>query len=206
MEAMPTAQNPREDDLLRRAARGDEGAFLEIYRAHQATLYRFALRMTGSTWTAEEIVQEAFMALLRNAGRYDASRGEVGAFLFGMARNHVRKRTGRGPAEVPLEADGELPSGAIAAAHADGQGAANPAELAERSQRVEQVRRAVLDLPEEFREAVALCDLEEMNYAQAAKLLECPVGTIRSRLHRGRALLAAQLEFLRERPSKAVRQ
>ncbi|MBZ5528733.1 MAG: sigma-70 family RNA polymerase sigma factor [Acidobacteriia bacterium] len=201
---MPTAQNPPEDDLLRRAARGEEAAFVQIYRAHQATLYRFALRMTGSAWNAEEIVQESFMALLRNAERYDASRGELGAFLFGMARNFVRKRTARGPAELPFADDGELPFGTSAAAHAGARGGVSPAELAEQTQRIEQVRRAVLELPEEFREAVALCDLEEMSYEEAAKLLDCPIGTIRSRLHRGRALLAAQLEILRERPRKVV--
>jgi RNA polymerase sigma-70 factor (ECF subfamily) len=204
MGTMPRAQNPPEDDLLRRAARGEEAAFVQIYRAHQATLYRFALRMTGSAWNAEEIVQESFMALLRNAERYDASRGELGAFLFGMARNFVRKRTARRPAELPFADDGELPHGTSAAAHAGARGPANPAELAEQTQRIEQVRRAVLELPEEFREAVALCDLEEMSYEEAARLLDCPIGTIRSRLHRGRTLLAAQLEILRERPRKAV--
>jgi RNA polymerase sigma-70 factor (ECF subfamily) len=204
MGTMPTAQNPPEDDLLRRAARGEEAAFVRIYRAHQATLYRFALRMTGSAWNAEEIVQESFMALLHNAERYDASRGEVGAFLFGIARNFVRKRNARGPAELPFEDDGELPHGTSAAANAGARGPASPADLAEQTQRVEQVRRAVLELPEEFREAVALCDLEEMSYEEAAKLLDCPIGTIRSRLHRGRALLAAQLEILRDRPRKAV--
>jgi len=204
MGMMPTAQNPPEDDLLRRAARGEEAAFVRIYRAHQAKLYRFALRMTGSAWNAEEIVQESFMTLLHNAERYDAARGELGAFLFGIARNFVRKRNARGPAELPFEDNGELPLGTSAAAQAGVRSPASPAELAEQSQRIEQVRRAVLELPEEFREAVALCDLEEMSYEEAAKLLDCPIGTIRSRLHRGRALLAAQLEILRERPRKAV--
>lgn len=203
MGKMPAAPNLPEDDLLRRAAGGDEAAFVHIYRAHQATLYRFALRMTGSAWNAEEIVQESFMALLRNAGRYDASRGELGAFLFGFARNFVRKRGMRGPLELPFAEDGELPAGSAVAAHA-ACSPATPAELAERNQRVEQVRRAVLGLPEEFREAVALCDLEEMSYEDAARLLDCPIGTIRSRLYRGRALLAAQLEILRERPRKVV--
>ena len=201
---MPGARQPREDDLLRRAARGDEEAFLLIYRVHQATLYRFALRMTGNAWMAEELVQEVFLTLLREPGRYDAACGELGAFLFGIARNHVRKHFERTPREVPLEADGELPAGAKLAVAGSGKGATNPAAWAEQRQQTEQVRRAVLELPEEFREAVVLCDLEELSYEEAARLLECPLGTVRSRLHRGRALLLAQLEMLREPQRKAV--
>ena len=55
----------RDDVLLRRAAKGDEDAFTTLYRRHQAALYRFALRMTGNAWAAEEIVQDVFMTLMR---------------------------------------------------------------------------------------------------------------------------------------------
>jgi RNA polymerase sigma-70 factor (ECF subfamily) len=78
-----------------------------------------------------------------------------------------------------------------------------PAEWAELRERREQVRSAVLELPVEFREAIVLCELEELSYEQAANLLGCPIGTIRSRLHRGRALLLAKLEMLREVPRRA---
>ena len=70
-------------------------------------------------------------------------------------------------------------------------------------ERREQVRAAVLELPVEFREAVVLCELEELSYEEAARLLECPIGTIRSRLHRGRTLLLAKLEMLRDVPRRA---
>jgi RNA polymerase sigma-70 factor (ECF subfamily) len=60
-----------------------------------------------------------------------------------------------------------------------------------------------MSLPPEFRETVVLCELEEMSYEEAARILECPVGTVRSRLHRGRALLLAKLEMLRELPKRA---
>ena len=200
---MPIAPHPREDDLLRRAVRGDQEAFARIYRAHQATLYRFALRMTGSTWMAEEMVQEVFLTLLRQPGSFDPARGALGAFLFGIARNHLRKQFSRLPHEIPLDVEGELPPGARPVAES-GSSAMNPAAWAEQRQQAEQVRRAVLELPEEFREAVVLCDLEELSYEEAARLLDCPLGTVRSRLHRGRALLLVRLELLREQPRKAV--
>jgi RNA polymerase sigma-70 factor (ECF subfamily) len=189
----------REDVLLRRAAKGDEDAFLHLYRRHQAALYRFALRMTGSAWAAEEIVQDVFMTLMREPKKFDVSRGALGAYLYGIARNRVMKHVERAPREIPLEEK-----------HEDGSGAGivlrdifTPATWTEQKERSEHVRAAVLDLPAEFRETVVLCELEELSYEEAAQLIGCPVGTIRSRLHRGRALLLAKLEMLRDVPRRA---
>ncbi|MGB7469714.1 MAG: sigma factor, partial [Candidatus Acidiferrum sp.] len=74
-----------------------------LYRRHQGALYRFALRMTGNAWGAEEIVQDVFMTLIREPKKYDPARGSVGALLFGIARNRVMKHLERLPREVPLE-------------------------------------------------------------------------------------------------------
>lgn len=187
----------RDDVLLRRAAKGEEAAFTELYRRHQAPLYRYALRMTGSRWSAEEIVQEVFMTLIRQPKKYDASKGEVGAFLFGITRNRVMKHLERSPRELSLDDDRE------STAAREPADMLTPAFWAERRERVEQVRDAVLSLPPEFREAVVLCELEELSYEEAAAKSGCPIGTVRSRLHRGRALLMARLELLRDVPRRA---
>src|SRR5258705_3493984 len=100
---MRIAEPARDDVLLRRAARGDEDAFTLLYRQHQAAMYRFALRMTCSTWAAEEIVQDVFMTLMREPKKYDSGRGPVGAYLYGIARNRVMKHLERLPRELPLE-------------------------------------------------------------------------------------------------------
>src|SRR3974377_795310 len=92
----------RDDVLLRRSANGDEEAFTLLYRRHQGPIYRFALRMTGSTWAAEEIVQDVFMTLVREPKKYDSERGALGAFLYGVARNRIMKHQERLPREVPL--------------------------------------------------------------------------------------------------------
>jgi RNA polymerase sigma-70 factor, ECF subfamily len=189
-------EQDRDDVLLRRAAKGDEEAFTLLYRRNQAGLYRFALRMTGNAWAAEEIVQDVFMTIMREPKKYDATRGPVGAYLFGIARNRVMKHFDRLPREVSLEAEGKNGSAVSTAAAST----FTPAHWAEQQERVARVRAAVLDLPAEFRETVVLCELEELSYDEAARLLGCPVGTIRSRLHRGRALLLAKLEMLRGRP------
>src|SRR5260370_11820520 len=73
-------------------------------RRHQAPLCRFALRMTGNAWAAEEVVQDVFMTLMREPKKYDAGRGAVGAYLFGIARNRVMKHLERLPRELSLEA------------------------------------------------------------------------------------------------------
>ena len=188
----------KEPALLKRAARGDEQAFVVLYQKHQASLYRYALRMTGSPWAAEEVVQEVFLFLIREPQKFQADRGELGAFLFGVTRNRVMKHLERTPREDSLDA-----------LNADGspwrepEDPLTPMMIAEKRERIEQVREAVLGLPAEFREAVVLCELEEMSYEQASQACGCPVGTIRSRLHRGRALLLAKLELLRDAPRRA---
>ena len=197
---MRIADQEKEDVLLQRAAKGDEEAFSSLYRRHQAALYRFALRMTGNAWASEEIVQDVFMTLMRDPRKYDATRGSLGGFLYGVARNRVMKHLERLPREIPLEEKNE-----------DGTGSgivlkdlATPASWAEKREQLEKIRAAVRDLPAEFREAVVLCELEELSYEEAAQLAGCPIGTIRSRLHRGRALLMARLEMLRDVPRRAT--
>jgi RNA polymerase sigma-70 factor (ECF subfamily) len=188
----------KSDALLKRAARGDEQAFLALYQKHQSALHRYALRMTGSPWAAEEVVQEVFLVLIREPQKYQAERGELGAFLFGVARNRVMKQLEKIPREMSLDvmnADGSV--------WREPEDPLTPMMIAEKRERIEQVREAVLDLPAEFREAVVLCELEELSYQEAANVCGCPIGTIRSRLHRGRALLLAKLELLRDAPRRA---
>jgi RNA polymerase sigma-70 factor (ECF subfamily) len=191
---MTILKDTSDDVLLRRAAKGDEDAFTLVYRRHQAPIYRFALRMTGSAWAAEEIVQDVFMTLIRDPKKYDARLGTVSAFLYGVARNRVLKYRERLPREVALEEKNEDGTGPGVIL----QDTVTPAVWAEKRERSAQVRAAVLELPDEFREAVVLCELQDMSYEEAAAIIGCPIGTIRSRLHRGRTLLLAKLEIFRQ--------
>ncbi|MCU1336299.1 MAG: polymerase, sigma-24 subunit, subfamily [Bryobacterales bacterium] len=167
-------------ELLEQALRGIEDAFTALYRRRQGGVYRFALQMTGSTAIAEDVTQEAFLALLLRGARYDQVRGTVASFLYGIARNLVLQRLDR-RSSAELEITEEC---------------AGPEDLLEdltRRESIEQVRQAVLSLPPVFREAVVLCDLQGSSYEEAAMALDCPVGTVRSRLSRGRAMLARKL-------------
>ena len=195
---MKIRPNDQDEELLKRSATGDEEAFAALYRRHADVLYRFAFRMTGSSWGAEEIVQDVFMTLVREPGKYDAERGTLPAFLFGIARNKIMKYNERLPREISLVERQEDGSGGGLTL----RDSFTPAMWAEQRERLEKVRAAVMELPIEFRETVVLCELEEMTYDQAARMLDCPIGTIRSRLHRGRALLLAKLEMLRDAPRR----
>src|SRR5215471_21750019 len=93
----------KEPVLLKRAVRGDEQAFLALYHKHQGPLYRYALRMTGSPWAAEEVIQEVFLLLIREPQKFVPDRGELGAFIFGVTRNRVMKHLERLPREDSLD-------------------------------------------------------------------------------------------------------
>ena len=192
----PLPDSVSDEDLLRRIAAGDAAAFTALFRRRQSDVYRFALHMTGLPSVAEDVTQDVFLALIRDAGRYDASRATVKAWLSGIARNHARRRLDRERDVVPLDEDHEEPGIAV---HSD------PLDALARTERIEALRKAILTLPVAYREAVVLCDLQELTYAEAAAALECAVGTVRSRLHRGRALLGTKMRVEEPAPRRISR-
>ena len=174
-----------DDDLLRLISNGKEFAFLAFYNRHQSGVYRFALQMSGKPQIAEEVTQDVFMTVMRVAKQYDSRRGSAPAYLYGIARNFVLRSLERERPYTTTLDDVENEN-SLAGDH-DLVG-----ELT-RNERVESLRKAVLALPPAYREVVVLCDLNEMDYAQAAEALGCAIGTIRSRLHRARALLMEKM-------------
>jgi RNA polymerase sigma-70 factor (ECF subfamily) len=206
--------------LLRRMVAGDEAAFTLLYRRKHPAIYRFALHMSGNAALAEDVTQEVFMTLIRDAKRFDPARGTLGGFLFGVARNHLRRRWEQERNSVPLpESPDELDAimarskasgkngtsgygngngNGHANGNGNGNGAAVNAYMLQRDdfaslENVQRVRQAIATLPENYREVVVLCELDELSYEDAAAALDCPVGTVRSRLHRARAILVEKL-------------
>jgi RNA polymerase sigma-70 factor (ECF subfamily) len=166
----------REDEreLLAGTAKGDEHAFTTLYRRHHQSIYRFAYLMTGAPAAADDVTQEVFLVLMREAHRIDPDRGPLIAFLQGVARNHVLRYLRQNQRYIAL--DHELVD-------------SNPDRRVEASL----VRRAVLALPARYREAVILCDFEGLKQEEAARVLGVPPGTIASRLHRAHGILARRL-------------
>src|SRR5262249_7870756 len=146
--------------------------------------FRFALLMSGSTAIADDVTQDVFMEVIHHAARYQAGRSGVTPWLLGIARNHVLRARYRQQYAVPIEDAAGAPAAVVSSDP--------PAGMA-RQEYVDALRRALMALPVKYREAIVLCDLQEMSYADAAASLGCAIGTVRSRLHRGRAMLASRL-------------
>jgi RNA polymerase sigma-70 factor (ECF subfamily) len=173
---------------IERIARGDEDAFVALYRRYQPDVYRFAFAMAKSSALAQDVAQDVFLRVLKDTSGFDSEKGSVRAWLLGCARHAVIDRLrneSRWSEEMPEE--GSQPC--------EGE------EQVSRQQRSSKLHAAIVGLPFEYREAIVLCELEELSYAETAALLECPVGTIRSRLHRAKALLAIRLGELDNVPA-----
>jgi len=200
---MAEATELRDIELLRRAAAGDEGAFATFYARHNGPIFRFALHMTGSPDSAADVVQETFMLLIREPQAFDPSRGEPVAFLFGVARNHVRRLLSHDSRFVALPQAGPVlanPNGHTNIDYENPSAFLDAWESLSQQESIWRLRQAVLSLPTHYREVVTLCDLEGKSYSEASEVLDCPVGTIRSRLNRARDLLLEKL-----RPAGAAR-
>jgi RNA polymerase sigma-70 factor (ECF subfamily) len=166
-------------ELVERFRNGDRDAFSAIYQTHHATVFRFALYMTGDRERAGEVTQEVFVWLVHHPAAFDPERGDLPAFLGGVARQKLRRRRREDQRWLPL--------------NETAAGVAPPAEIAG-SEDADELWKAIATLPERYREAVILCDMEEMSNEQAASVLGCAVGTIWSRLHRAHELLQRKLQ------------
>ena len=177
-----------DSELLRLMLAGDEDALALLYRRRQGGIYRFALQMSGSKSIAEDVTQEVFLFLMREGRVFDPSKGAVSAFLFGVARNHVLRRLRSEHLLAPLADDSDDD---VVFSHPCADMC--PLEDLTRAETIESVRKAVLSLPPKYREVVVLCELQDVSYGETAEILGCAIGTVRSRLHRARALLLVKL-------------
>ena len=176
-----------EAELLLRAGRGDEAAFLLLYERHRTPVFRFACRMLGSAQQAEDVTQECFLAVLRRPEAFRADRASLRTYLCAIARHmalkHLRKRGQETVLDDPPE---EAPRGA---------GGAGPDPLSRviETEAAEAVRAAVEALPPLQREAVVLFEYQDMSLADVAVACDVDVGTVKSRLHRARERLRRTL-------------
>jgi RNA polymerase sigma-70 factor (ECF subfamily) len=186
MTTMPITPTTSDDELLRKMRSGDAQAFAALYRRHQGPVYRFALLRCGSPGSAADAVQEAFMGLLSGRLSFDPLRGALPNFLFGVVRLLILKQEEARRRESPLpeldEDETELPSDD-----------ACPLGRVLASESAEEVRRALARLAPHYREAVILYELHGLSYAEIATICAVDIGTVRSRLARGRAALAKAL-------------
>lgn len=162
--------------------------------SHLDALYRAALRQTRNPADAEDLVQETFLKAFRSAHRFERGTN-LRAWLFTILLNTVRNRrrdAARDPMLVDSEIVDQLPLSSTEP---------TPEEALLRDVLDEDVRIALESLPEVFREAVWLRDVEEFTYAEIARMLDVPIGTVMSRIARGRRLLHERVVSARREAS-----
>jgi RNA polymerase sigma factor (sigma-70 family) len=176
-QPLPLAQPQAQPDVL--------PSWDEIVRTHSARVYRLAYRLTGNKHDAEDLTQEVFVRVFRSLSSYTPGTFEgwlyritTNLFLDGARRKQRIRFDG-----LPEDAHDRLP--------AKGSG---PAEKLDQDQFDHDVQHALAALPEDFRAAVVLCDIEGMTYDEIAEVLDVKLGTVRSRIHRGRSMLRKHLE------------
>ena len=184
--------------LVARAQRGDQGAFEALVVKYQVRIYRVIQRFLGGSDMVEDLAQEVFIRAYRSLPSF---KGESSLYTWlykialNLCRNHYRTRARR-PESEPL---GE--EGAAQPVAADD----TPEETVFRREFWERLRGALDELPAEQREAVILCDLEGMSYEDMAAVIDVPIGTVRSRIFRGRKALQEKLAEFAAAPRVAVR-
>src|SRR5215212_1476918 len=145
-----------DEELMAAVAAGGREAFAALYRRRRPDVYRFALHMTGMPAAAEDVAQDVFLTVIHEAARYTPGRSGVVAWLLGIARNHARRRLSARRFE-PLPPPGAEP-GVVR----------DPIDGLVRGQELDALRQALGTLPLVYREAVVLCDLQELTYQDAA--------------------------------------
>jgi RNA polymerase sigma-70 factor, ECF subfamily len=175
-----TNTDKRDAEQVARLCKGDVAAAHSLYERHGDTLLRFSVAMVRCLQTAEDVVHDSFIELIQRPHGFDPERGNLTGYLLGIARNRISRLFRRQERTQALD-DDTLDS--LEAAEVESEDAGDILRL----------REALLDLPLLHREVIVLCDLEELPYATVAEIIQCPIGTVRSRLHRARALLGTHV-------------
>jgi RNA polymerase sigma-70 factor, ECF subfamily len=167
---------------------GQTGDFRQLILPHLDGAYNLARYLTRDPVLSEDVVQDAMLRAFRAFGQFRG--GSARAWLFAIVRNCCRTSLAAGAGTVALVVQGD-----DASAQIDEQvdPAPTPEEALLSKAEADRVRSAIEDIPEPFREAVVLRDLEDLSYAEIGQVTGVPVGTVMSRLSRGRSLLAARL-------------
>jgi RNA polymerase sigma-70 factor (ECF subfamily) len=186
-----------ERQLVEAARRGDHRAFEALVLKYQDRIYRVVQRMVGGSDAVDDLAQEVFIRAFRSIADF---KGESSLYTWlykialNLCRNHYRTR-GRRPVHEEIGEDGSA-----TVLEAEG---GSPEDEVFRREFWEQLRRGLDELPEEQREAVVFCDLEGMSYEEMAEVMGVPIGTVRSRIFRGRRALQGRLAAFHAAPPRA---
>lgn len=177
-------------ELIRRCIAGDDRSWEQLVRLHLSRTYNLCYRFTGNPAEAEDLTQEVFLKVFRMLNTFDPSQAQFATWLNRITRNHLvdhYRRTSHDRATSSLDDDeaGITPKAGSAS---------EPMAGLEQRERADLVQSALARLSPEMREVVILRDLQELDYAEIARIIEAPEGTVKSRLNRGRLELARVLK------------
>lgn len=175
-------------ELVKRCLRGDDAAWEALLQTYTRRVYNLCYRFTGRSEDAEDLTQEIFIKVFRTLKSYDPLRAKFTTWINRIARNHLvdHYRRTRGDRATSV-LDGEMPI-------ADASPGGNPEGSVESRERRERLQVGLSRLSPDLREAVILRDLQDLDYAEIAQVLQIPEGTVKSRINRGRLELARTLK------------
>jgi len=179
---------PTDEELIARVLAGDEASYGTLVTRYRDYVYTIAVRIVGNDEDAEDVAQEAFVRAYHALPRFRGD-SKFSSWLYRIATNRALthlKRHRRRAVTVDIEAGPHIEAGALD----DGRGEETSPEVMVRDDEFRRaVRAAVLELPEQYRVVVTLFYLEERSYKEVAATLGIPMGTLKTHLHRARALL-----------------
>jgi len=177
-------------EVAQRHAAGDPSAFEDVYARYSGLVFALCQRLSGDPDRALDLAQEVFLRVDRHLGRFHG-RSSLKTWIYRVTVNHCRSALARRRPEVSLE------SGLLERGHEPTTSDPGPEQLALGSQLQDRLERALSRIPQPFREAVVLRDIEGLTYDEIAEVLAVPRGTVRSRIARGREALRAALGRVR---------
>lgn len=180
-------EQPNDAALMDRLVQRDSSALEALYDRYGRQVYSLVLRILQQAANAEEVLQDVFLQLWKNAHRYESSRGPLGPWLFTMAR-HRALDTLRLKGEKQRHLEGELDFRDMACP------APNPEMLADRESRAARVRSVMSALPERQRRAIELAYFEGLTHSEIAAAMSEPLGTVKSWIRNGLLRLKGELE------------
>ena len=194
----------QDDSLIRRAAAQDAAAFEQLMLLHQKPVYNICWRMAGNAEDALDLSQEVFLKAYRNIGNFD-ERSQFSTWIYRITANtcidEIRKRKGRQSFSLEEELEGE--EGSMQRQVADA--GETPEESMLREEQKSEILQALESLSPEHKVAVILRDIKGLSYEEIAEILELTLGTVKSRISRGRNQLKQEILKLREQDAHFIR-
>jgi len=189
-EESPAGAEESDEGLVRLCLLGDQGAYEELVGRYSKLLYNYIVRLIGAVEEARDALQEVFIKAFQNLYRFN-SQNKFKSWLYRIAHNHcvdiLRRRKAFLSLDSPVDNDGGIYEVQLADSHPDPERDVSSREMGNL------VERAIMELPENYREAIILRHLQELSYEEIAVALGMPLGTVKTNIFRGRELLRERL-------------